>query len=234
VQAVDSSSPAEVAQLNETITIAAGPLSSLVCSLGQGKVGGQYAASCYAVGGVAPFTYSIISGSLPPGLSFNTSTGQITGVPSAAGTSSFTVKVTDGSSPAQTATQAVTGFTVQPNTPLTLTCPQNAANVGVKYSGYCQISGGNSPYVPSVTSGVLPPGLTASANGNLVEIVGTPTAQGTSTATITVTDSSVQPQTATAQTTITVGPRLPETGLVTITATSGGITNTTTIQVTVP
>jgi hypothetical protein len=46
----------------------------------------------------ATISYSIISGSLPSGLSFNTATGAITGTPNAVGsdtTSSFTVRATD-------------------------------------------------------------------------------------------------------------------------------------------
>ena len=46
-------------------------------------------------GGVAPYTYSLATGSLPAGLTLNTSTGAITGTPSTAGTSAFTVKLVD-------------------------------------------------------------------------------------------------------------------------------------------
>lgn len=42
-------------------------------------------------------TYSIFSGSLPPGLSLNSSTGAITGTPSASGTYNFAVRATNGS-----------------------------------------------------------------------------------------------------------------------------------------
>jgi hypothetical protein len=239
IAATDSSSPAKVAQSNQSITIAVGPL-SLSCSLSQPKVAARYASSCQAAGGNAPFKYSIAGGTLPAGLSLNTSTGQITGVPSAAGSSSFTVQATDSSSPARIATKAVTGLTVLATTPLTFTCPaQSAANVGLQFYALCAASGGNLHYVPSVTAGALPPGLAVSTypvslSYDSIQIFGIPSAVGTSTATITLTDSSVPAQSATAQATITVGPRASETGLVTITATSGGITNTTTIKVTVP
>lgn len=49
----------------------------------------------FAGGNLAPFTYSIISGSLPPGLSLNTSTGAITGSLTQAGAFPFTIKVVD-------------------------------------------------------------------------------------------------------------------------------------------
>jgi hypothetical protein len=61
-------------------------------------------------GGLAPFTWTL-SGSLPPGLTLGTSTSQtieISGTPTTAGSSSFTLSVTDSSSPARTGTQALT------------------------------------------------------------------------------------------------------------------------------
>jgi hypothetical protein len=57
---------------------------------------------------------------------------------------------------------------------------------------------------------------------------------GTTTVTLNLTDGSVPAMNATAQATITIGPRASESGYVTITATSGGITNTTKVLVTVP
>ncbi len=46
-------------------------------------------------GGTAPYTFSLASGTLPAGLTLNTSTGAITGTPSATGT--FTIQVKDAS-----------------------------------------------------------------------------------------------------------------------------------------
>ena len=51
-----------------------------------------------AAGGVAPYTWAITAGSLPAGLALDPATGIISGVPNgAAGTSSFTVTVSDNS-----------------------------------------------------------------------------------------------------------------------------------------
>ena len=61
-----------------------------------------------AIGGTAPYTWAISSGSLPAGLSLNTSTGAITGTPTTAGTSSFTVRVTDSLSATATKTLSIT------------------------------------------------------------------------------------------------------------------------------
>ncbi len=53
------------------------------------------------------YTWSITSGSLPVGLTL-TSTGTITGTPTTSGTQTFTVKVTDSSNPALSATRSLT------------------------------------------------------------------------------------------------------------------------------
>ena len=60
-----------------------------------GQVGTSYSSSIGRTGGVAPFTYSISSGSLPPGLMLNSSTGVISGIPTTAGAFSFIIKVID-------------------------------------------------------------------------------------------------------------------------------------------
>jgi len=63
--------------------------------LSDGKVGQAYSDFLTAVGGTKPYAWSLDSGSLPDGLSLNSSTGEISGTPSTAGTSSFTARLTD-------------------------------------------------------------------------------------------------------------------------------------------
>jgi hypothetical protein len=58
-----------------------------------------YSSSLVATGGTQPYKFSISSGSLPSGLTLNTSTGAITGTPTTAGTYSFTASVTDSTTP---------------------------------------------------------------------------------------------------------------------------------------
>ena len=59
----------------------------------QATVGIAYNAVSSVTGGTAPYAFSITSGSLPPGLVLNATTGSITGIPSTAGTYNFTLNV---------------------------------------------------------------------------------------------------------------------------------------------
>ena len=60
-----------------------------------GRLGKDYSASFKTRRGLGPFNWSITAGVLPPGLSFNTATGAITGVPAQVGEFPLTVQVTD-------------------------------------------------------------------------------------------------------------------------------------------
>lgn len=59
-----------------------------------------YATTLAATGGAAPYTWTVSSGTLPSWASLTASAGVITGTPTAAGTTSFTVKVTDSATQA--------------------------------------------------------------------------------------------------------------------------------------
>ncbi|MFG1691470.1 putative Ig domain-containing protein [Gemmatimonadota bacterium] len=74
-------------------------------SLPDGQVGTSYSESLAATGGDGDYTWSISSGTLPGGLSLASSTGVISGTPTTAGTSNFTVQVASGEG--QTATKAL-------------------------------------------------------------------------------------------------------------------------------
>lgn len=182
-QAVDSTgTPTGTATSNCSITISASPL-TLVCPQSTGQVGIPYSSSLVAAGGVPPYTYSIASGSLPPGLTLNPATGAITGIPSSAGTFAFTAKVVDSAS---TTTTVNCGITIAKST-LALTCAMNTGQVGVAYSSALTATGGTAPYRFSITSGALPPGL--KLNVVTGAITGTPTTNGTYNYTAQVIDS---------------------------------------------
>ncbi|WP_028500243.1 autotransporter domain-containing protein, partial [Microvirgula aerodenitrificans] len=85
-----TSSPATV-----SITVSAPTLNLTPASLGNGTVGVAYSVTVSTTGGTAPYSYAITAGTLPAGLSLNTSTGVISGTPSTGGTSTLTITVTD-------------------------------------------------------------------------------------------------------------------------------------------
>jgi hypothetical protein len=73
-----------------------------------GTVGAAFTQTLTGGGGYGPYSWAVASGSLPAGLRLNSTTGAITGTPSAAGTTSFTVRLTDQSLPtAQTASATI-------------------------------------------------------------------------------------------------------------------------------
>ena len=76
-------------------------------SLPSAVAGSAYSAQLSATGGAERYTWSLSSGSLPAGLSLNASTGVISGTPTASGTSSFTIAVSDPGPPDQQASDAL-------------------------------------------------------------------------------------------------------------------------------
>jgi hypothetical protein len=63
-------------------------------TLADGTVGTAYTGTITATGGTSPYTYAVTSGTLPAGLSLS-SGGAVTGTPTTAATSAFTVTATD-------------------------------------------------------------------------------------------------------------------------------------------
>jgi hypothetical protein len=60
-----------------------------------GNVGVFYTNALVASGGTPPYTYSLVSGSFPSGVTLNSSTGVISGIPTNSGSFSFTAQVVD-------------------------------------------------------------------------------------------------------------------------------------------
>ncbi|MGA7684925.1 MAG: putative Ig domain-containing protein [Terriglobales bacterium] len=209
----DSESPTKTASAALSITVSAATLTITTTTLGPGVLGQAYSTTLGATGGVQPYTWSILSGSLPAGLTLNPATGQITGIPTATGTSNFTVKVVDSETP--TAQSATAGLSLSINNSLPLQITTSGPLTGLinyPYSAALTASGGIQPYSWSITGGSLPPGLTLTlATG---QISGTPTAQGTFNFTVKVTDSSSPNQSVSANLSITIN------GALTITTTT--------------
>ncbi len=157
-----------------------------------------YHASLQATGGTPPYTWAIISGNLPPGLTLSLG-GDISGTPTQYGTSYFTVQVTDTKSNKATANLSIVIQQVQTLTVTTVSLPQGTQ--GVPYSATLAATGGVPPYMWSITAGALPVGLVLSTNGN---ITGIPLTAGTAQFTVQAQDSGSPSQKASANLSITI------------------------------
>jgi len=176
-----------------------GPLVISTAALPAAVINVSYSATLTATGGLQPFTWSLASGTLPPGLSISAA-GVISGTPTALGTSSFKVQVTDSQTP--TAAVDIASKSIVVNNALSITTSSlTSGSVNVPYSASLAASGGVPPYTWSVVSGSLPAGLTLSTSGF---ISGTPTATGIANFTVQVTDSQTTPATATAPLSLTI------------------------------
>ncbi len=183
----DAGSPAQVKSVNLSIAVAAAALAITTSSVPSSTQGTAYSNSLSASGGSTPYSWSITSGSLPAGLSLASSTGLISGTPTATGTSSFTATVADAGNPAQTKS-ANLSIVVAPAALAITTTSLSGGTANVSFSSSLNATGGTAPYTWSITSGTLPAGLSlAPASGT---ISGTPTVSGSTSLTFKVTDSS--------------------------------------------
>ena len=157
-----------------------GPLAVAAITLPGATEGRAYAAQLVATGGDGAYTWSVESGVLPTGVGLTTG-GALTGTPEEGGEFTFTAKVTDGAG--RVATRPLS-LTVE-RAPLIQTTLLAPGDVGEPYAAQLVAVGGTGAYTWSVTQGALPAGLTLSTSG---AITGTPTALGSTTFTIRVTD----------------------------------------------
>ena len=89
-----SSVPADVTKLTAQFAPGIFDVTITTDTLPNGKVGEAYSQTLSA-DGTTPITWSVENGDWPTGLSLNKDTGEISGTPTAAGTSTFTVKATN-------------------------------------------------------------------------------------------------------------------------------------------
>lgn len=152
-------------------------------SLPNPSQGVPYNVTVTASGGIAPYTYSA-TGPLPPGLSLNPA-GVLSGVPTMAGSSSFTITATDSATGAGPYTGSRTYTVVTAAGPSIDQTTLANARAGVAYTATLSATGGSAPYTYAVVAGALPPGVSFSPAGSFQ---GTPTAAGNYALTLAVTD----------------------------------------------
>jgi len=174
-------------------------------SLPRGAVGTVYFFTLSASGGTTPYTWALVQGSQPPGLSFDPATATLSGTPtSSVSSDSLTFTVTDSGGPSQTASVTL-ALTIAPAPLVITTSSMPAGMVGQAYSATLAASGGTGPYAWMLTSGTLSGGLTLDASSGA--ITGTPTASASGVQlAFKVTDSGSPSQTASVTLALTIAP----------------------------
>jgi putative Ig domain-containing protein len=194
VRATDSTGATAVATFTLTVLSDVEPLRVISSGdLAQGSTGVAYAYQLLFTGGHPPRTWSMGTGSLPPGLSLGTVSGVISGTPTLVGTYSFTVQLTDSTQ--LTVTSQTLRITVVPGPLRVVTSGDlTRGGVGTSYSYTLVGAGGLAPYTWAIASGALPAGLSLNQNSGVIS--GTPTQYGTFSFTVGLTDSQHPPFTA--------------------------------------
>lgn len=98
----DASSPTQAQTATISLAVISAPLSITSTALTAATDGTSYFSAMGASGGTPAYTWTLSAGTLPAGLNLAATTGIISGTPTATGTSSFTLTVTDNETPAQT------------------------------------------------------------------------------------------------------------------------------------
>jgi hypothetical protein len=203
IKATDSKTSSLTGTLAYTLTVnAASSLAVSPTSLAAATVNTAYSATVSATGGSGSYTFAVSSGSLPSWLTLNSTTGVLSGTPTATGTWTFTIKATDGNSSSLSGSAAYT-LTASAATNLTITPPTLAnATANSAYTATVSASGGSGTCTFSVSSGSLPSWL--SLNTTTGALSGTPTTTSTSSFTIKATDSKTSTLTGSQAYTLTV------------------------------
>ena len=165
IKVTDSSVPTQSASslLSISITSGSSALSITTTSLPSGIAGSSYSSALSASGGTPPYSWVVSAGTLPSGLTL-ASNGTISGTPTASAQSSFTVKVTDSSSPGKSASgplaiSIASGVTATPGA----TATQYVMSYTAANSNRCMIEVSTSPgYAPLVHA--VDPTIFANAN----------------------------------------------------------------------
>ena len=156
--------------------------------LGNVAIGSPYSTQLFACC-AGSYTYSIVNGTLPPGLSLSAG-GLLSGMPATAGLYTFLIRAADAANAANYGQRQFTLRVVSGPLLRITTTSLPSGNVGSPYNQVLQATGGAGALTWMLAFGqYLPPGLSLAANGT---ISGTPAGTGQYTLTVAVADSAGQ------------------------------------------
>lgn len=186
VRVTDANSATAVATFALTVVPDVDPLRVVSSgALASGLTGIDYATQLFFTGGRPPVTWSLNSGTLPPGLALNPTTGVLGGRPTTAGNYTFTMRVTDSENTSAISSSLTLSIALGPLGVID-TGTLLAGATGANYSYQLRGTGGTTPYTWAVASGALPIGLALNPTTGL--ITGKPTVPGTYDFVIKITD----------------------------------------------
>ena len=198
------------------------PPSVTTATLAAGQVGTAYSTSLAAANGIAPYTWSVLTGALPGGLTLSGST--ISGTPTASGTSNFTVQVKDASG-----LTASKGLSITVNQAPAITSA-NSITFTAGTAGTFSVTATGSPTPALSETGPLPTGITFTDNGNgTATLAGNSSTSGAFPITITASNGIGSPATQSFTLTIAQAPAITSANSITfVVGTAGTFSVTTT------
>src|SRR5262249_11791091 len=135
-----------------TINPICSPITVAPATLPVGQVGRSYSQTFSATGGTAPYTFSITTGSLPPGLSL-AANGNLSGTPTTAGAFSFRLRATDANGCREDQIYSLTINNACPTITLNPTSSLPSGRIATPYSQAITATGGVAPYTFSLSTG---------------------------------------------------------------------------------
>ena len=172
-----------LAAMSRDVTIACPVIAIAPAMLPPAVPGTPYSELMTATGGTAPYCWSVVSGTLPPGLTLDYATGALSGTPMTAGTHAFTVAAADARA---CVGQAAFEMEVE-CAPIDVVPDVLAAGVvGMPYADTLVAAGATAPLTWEIVFGTLPAGLSLHAGTGAIS--GTPPAATNSVVEFAVTD----------------------------------------------
>ncbi|MEO6238206.1 MAG: Ig domain-containing protein, partial [Vicinamibacterales bacterium] len=163
------------------------PVAITTTSLPAGRVGSSYSGQLLASGGSGAYSWTVMAGTLPAGITLDASTGFLSGTPLTAGSFTFSIGAADAPDAMNRATASYTIPIALVSLPVAITTGTlPGGRESTPYSAALVASGGSGAFRWSVTEGTLPPGVVLNAATGVLS--GTPTNAGTTGFTITAAD----------------------------------------------